>query len=296
MSVRAIVGLGTCILTSALATSAWCQDFSIDIIPTQDSMTRANEPQSTFGQAGGLHVSGPAAVNAASEPQGAANSWLMFHSDIAVQVFNEQFGPNQWVIVSATLTVFEVGNPNNSAFNRGLGNFRVFWLANDNWQEGGGSPGGPGETFDDEINFERESLFRNDDVDEPLGQFRNEGDDRELVFSLDLTDGFTDDLMMGGVISLFLTAADDTIGFTFRSKDRAATDPSQVPLLTLVARSTMDAETNGPQPDPPGATPPTCGLGMPVAMMMLSAVLPLIRYRPRSRAARPWKRQTISEL
>lgn len=193
------------------------QASGIALAPTQDTFGRAAEPGLTYGGAGGLSVSGPAAVNAAGEANGVFATWLMFDAAAAAAQFDAEFGAGNWSLASATLTVNEVGAPNNPIFNRGVGAFEVRYLADDDWAEGTGSANSPGTATGNQIGYGYGiSLLGNDD--ESLGTFTNLGTTGLRSLGLATTAGFGDDVLSGGLVSLYFTHVDDAVGFTFNSQ------------------------------------------------------------------------------
>jgi hypothetical protein len=146
--------------------------------------------------------------------------------------FNSRFGSNNWSITGVTLCVNEQGVPNNALFNRGVGAFEIFWITNDNWVEGTGTPNSPATTG---INYDDEATLLSSGADLSLGTWTNAGVDGPLSFPLALPTGFVGDLRNGGEVGLYLTALDPGTGFTFMS--RSFGTPSMQPVLEVSAAS-----------------------------------------------------------
>ena len=107
---------------------------------TADTFVTSANPTHNFGAAGALQVSAPGL------PHGELQSLLRFNTAAAVAQFNTQFGPGNWTLTAATLSMgtnfgAQGANPNNPIFNLiNAGDFRIDWLQNDTWLEGSGTP------------------------------------------------------------------------------------------------------------------------------------------------------------
>lgn len=221
--------------------------------PDADAFVWAANPGSNYGAAGALTISGPAANNGSGATNGVFDSFIRFNSGTLVTNFNSLFGPGNWVVNGATLQVTEVGMPNNTNFNRGVGAFEIRWLANTNWMEGSGTPMLPmtnGITYADELNL------LNSNTDATLGVFTNAGVDGARAFSLGLPAAFVNGIRAGGEVGLFLTAVDPGTGFTMNSRNfgTASLRPVlvisavPVPVITWLQKSGTDlvlTATNG---------------------------------------------------
>lgn len=178
-----------------------------------------------YGAAGALGISAPGSA------KGEFQSVMQFDAASAFNSFNNQYGAGQWSIQSASLQL-TAAPTNNSFFNPNTaGQFHIYWMQNDSWTEGAGSPGSPttsGITF---------SSLQNTFIspgDEDLGIFSYNGASSGAAnYTLALTPGFTADLLAGNDISFRLVAADGTVSYLFNSRN-FGTAPSR-PLLTINA-------------------------------------------------------------
>ncbi len=194
-----------------------------------DAFVRTNAPTSNYGGAGSLSVSGSNSYNVAfSVTNGIADAFIRFNTAAMVTSFNTLFGANNWVISGAKLQVTEVGTPNNSIFDQGKGGFGIYWVANDNWTEGTGMPNTP---TTDGIVFTNETVLLANTA--YLGKFTNTAANGTLLFLLALPSVFVSDAQAGGEVTLFLTAIDPQIGFTFNSRSFGTT--SARPFLEISA-------------------------------------------------------------
>ena len=155
---------------------------------------------------------------------------MRFDASALVAAMDAQFGGQPWAVTGATLALTEQGAPNNSIFNRGVGQFDVRWIAADAWAEGTGTPKG---ATTDGVCFSDEVALLDPASDLSLGIFTNAGADGEQTFELSLPAAFLGDIVAGGDLSLFLTAASDAVGFTFNAKDIPV--PRLPPLLAITA-------------------------------------------------------------
>ena len=199
-------------------------------ISVADTFVRSLDPTHNYGGAGALAVSGAIATNVLGQQEGLLDSFLRFDTSSAVSNFNSSFGPGQWMIVRATLNLFEQGAPNNTIFNRGVGPFEVRWITTNSWMEGTGNPNAP--TTDGVVWNDEPSMFTN--LDESLGTFVNGGTDGLVRASLGMPSGFVGDISTGGLASFYMTApTNSTVGFTFHSHNFV--DSTQWPFLELMA-------------------------------------------------------------
>jgi len=156
---------------------------------------------------------------------------MRFDMSSAVSNFNGSFGMGRWVIVRATLDLFEQGAPNNTIFNRGVGPFEVRWIASDSWPEGSGNPNTPSM---DGIAWNNEPTNLNSNVDQSLGTFVNGGTDGVVRLALGLPSRFVGDISTGGLVSFYMTApTNSAVGFTFHSHNFV--DSTQWPFLEITA-------------------------------------------------------------
>ena len=218
MSARC-VGCARALAAVALlaAAGAWAAEpLSLEAVPAADTLVRSLDPTHNYGVAGGLAVSGDAARNGSDEQMGLLDTFIRFDLAELVQQMDAHFGSHAWKVQRLTLRLTEQGAPFNPIFNRGVGRFEVRWIAADGWAEGTGSPRAPST---DGIAYQDEATLLNPALDTTLGAFWNAGADGELEFELPLSQPLVDEVRAGAEVSLFLTAVDATIGFTFNSRD-----------------------------------------------------------------------------
>ncbi|MCB9856777.1 MAG: PEP-CTERM sorting domain-containing protein [Phycisphaerales bacterium] len=202
------------------------------VMPSEDTFSRAELPGATYGTAGALHVSGNLATNGVGVRQGLADSWMRFDASSAINQFDLIYGAGNWTLESAVLSVRENAAPTSDIFTRGVGDFGVAWIANDNWSQGTGAASSPGTASGNEIGWTYgQSLLSA--ADRSLGVFQNAGNNTRQDFGLTLDADFVADLLADASTTLRLSAASDGIGFTFNSADNA--NMSNRPTLTLTA-------------------------------------------------------------
>jgi len=146
---------------------------------------------------------------------------------------NGQFGSNGWVVTGTTLVVTEVATPNNPIFDRGVGAFEIRWIASDAWVEGTGKPNMP---TTDGVAYEDLASILNPAADMSLGWFTNSGLDGPVPFPLALAGRLVSNILAGVDVDLYLTAASDSVGFTFNSKDFTGTNSWPSLVITVVAK------------------------------------------------------------
>jgi hypothetical protein len=193
-----------------------------------DAFVRSNAPAANYGGAGAVTVSGSTATNASGTVNGVADTFIRFNTAALVTSLNSVFGPNNWVINGVTLRVVEMAAPGNTVFTRGKGAFEIRWISNDSWTEGTGMPNAP---TTDGIAYNDEPLLLTNTVS--LGIFTNAAANATDLFSVTLPPALTSDISAGGDVSLYLTAADTGIGFTFNSQN--FTTANQRPILIISA-------------------------------------------------------------
>ena len=194
-----------------------------------DTFIRSDAPTANYGGAGSLSVSGSSSFNIAfNVTNGIADTFIRFNTAAMVTSFNTLFGANDWVISGAKLQVTEVGTPNNSIFDQGKGAFGIYWVADDNWTEGTGTPASP--TTDGIVFTNEPTLLTNT---AGLGTFTNTAANGTLLFPLALPPAFVSNAQAGGEVTILLTAIDPQIGFTFNSRSFGTT--SARPFLEISA-------------------------------------------------------------
>jgi hypothetical protein len=233
-----VVGLW---LTNGIEASA---QLTVSNAPIADAFVRANDPTHNYGGAGALEVSGSSSTNIINGgATGVVDSFVRFDVSSLVSSFNSSFGVGNWQVSVATLQLTEVGNPNNAVFGSGLGGFEIFWIADDSWVEGTGTPASPGTSG---IAYTNESSVLAGGQTS-LGTYSNAFASGVRRSSLSLPASFLTDISNGGSVSFFLTAITDRIGFNFNSRSFgtasarpsleltavAIPEPSSICLLTL---------------------------------------------------------------
>ena len=202
------------------------------LLPVEDTFSREQAPTDTFGTGGALHVSGAMAINANGVQRGLADSWMRFDTSAAVSQFDAAYGMGNWTLDSIVLSVRENAAPTSDVFTRGVGDFGVAWIANDNWAQGTGASSSPGTASGNEIGWTYgQSILSG--ADRSLGVFSNAGANTRQDFGLALDPDFVADLLAGGSATLRLSAASDLIGFTFNSANNG--NASNRPALILTA-------------------------------------------------------------
>jgi hypothetical protein len=201
--------------------------------PDADAFVRAaaGATNLNYGLAGALSVSGASSTNPTSGiTNGVFDTFIRF-STAAVTNFNLLFGSNNWVITSATLQVTAQA-PNNGIFNNGAGTFQIFWITNNNWTEGTGTPSTP--TMNG-ICYTNEPTLLDSNSNVSLGTFSYSGATSGVLnFSLALPAAFVNAVSAGGEVGFYLTAASPGIGCVFTSRN-FPTSPAAWPYLKISA-------------------------------------------------------------
>src|SRR4051794_29701370 len=125
--------------TLVLTLAALPAGAAVVLRPSADTFVSSARPAGSFGTAGAL------AVSAAGLPRGEFQTLLRFDASAAAASFDALYGPNNWRLTSAALSLLTQA-PNNAAFNtaNAAGAFAVTWTADDGWAQGTGSPSAPG--------------------------------------------------------------------------------------------------------------------------------------------------------
>ncbi len=207
--------------------------------PTDDAFVSEAAPTLNYGVAGGLSVAGPGAVNGQGDPQGRFDSILKFDVAEAVATFDSAYGAGNWEIDSVDLEVGEQGAPNNPIFNRGVGEFELFWLDDDSWIEGPGRPNNPPEGSGNEITWNLLQTMLGAANTASLGIFANEGTDGGRDYELGVAESFVNDLISGGLVSLYAAPVSDTMGFTFNSVNNTWGEPPQLVITAVPEPGTI---------------------------------------------------------
>lgn len=213
MTIRTTAALATVLAT--LCGGATRADIIANLNPIADAFVRSPAPTGNYGGAGALSVSGGTAVNGVGFQGGLLDSYLKFDVSGLRLSADTAYGVGNWTVLAATLRLTETAAPAQTNFNRGTGWFEVTWLENDAWLEGTGSPNTP---TADGIAYGDRSTYFTPLSDRSLGIFTNAGVNGAQSFGLGLDGNFVADIAAGGVVTLYLEAATDSIGFTFNSR------------------------------------------------------------------------------
>jgi hypothetical protein len=214
-------------LALLLALTAQAATFTLN--PSADAFVTtgptANLTGNNYGGAGALSVAAPGL------PQGQFQSVLQFGLSGAKTSFDTQFGAGQWTIHSVTLQLTATA-PNNGIFNSSAaGQFGIFWMQNDAWTEGSGTPALPTTTG---ITYTSLTGTFNGGGDENLGTFSFAGGTSgNSTYTLGLTPSFSADVLAGNTVSFRMFAADSAVSYLFDSRSFGTTGFR--PLLTVVA-------------------------------------------------------------
>jgi hypothetical protein len=173
------------------------------------------------------------AVAASGNPKGEFQSVMRFDLTSAVSTFDTQFGAGLWSIQSVTLQL-TAENPANQtglfATPPSAGNFSISWMQNNTWVEGTGTPAAPTTVG---ITFATLNSFIGAG-DEDLGTFAYSGaTSGSNSYTLNLTSGFTTNLLAGGPLSFRFLAADSSVSYLFDSRSAGTT--ANRPVLTVTA-------------------------------------------------------------
>jgi len=232
-SVRAWGRTFAAALTLAAQLACVAQTIKVSVTPSADAFVRSLAPGNNYGAAGALSVSGSEAVNGSGQTNGLFDTLIRFPMSNVVAAAAAAFGTSGWVVAGATLTLNEVAAPNNPIFDRGVGAFEIRWIASDTWVEGTGKPTTP--TMDG-VAYQDLSSVLNAASDASLGSFTNSGMDGPVSFTLPLAGGLVSNVLAGADVNLYLTAASDSVGFTFNSKDFTGTNAWPVLTITAAAK------------------------------------------------------------
>ena len=168
-----------------------------------------------FGAAGTLVIA------PANSGKGEFQSLLKFNFSNAVALFNTNYGAGNWTITGLSLTLtsnYGTGGvqPNNAVFPKvNGGNFVIEWLADNDWDEGTGTPILPttdGVTYDSLpalLSGPHEILGTN--------LYTPPGNNIPATYALPLDPNMVNGIVGGGDVTFLLYAADDLIGYLFNS-------------------------------------------------------------------------------
>jgi hypothetical protein len=154
----------------------------------------------------------------------------------AVSQFDGEFGAGNWDLSSVTLRLasnfgVQGQQPNNGIFNTINGGlFKIDHLSYDSWVEGtGGGMGSPGFPSNSSVSFNSIPTLYSSGFD-PLGTFTytSPGNNVYVSYDLPLNSGLLADLLGGGDLSLYFSAADNQIGYLFNARSFAQNHPELV--------------------------------------------------------------------
>lgn len=198
---------------------------TIVLTPVADAFVSSAQPARNFGGAGALSVA------ASGLAGGAFESLMRFDAAAAQAGFDAEFGPGNWTISAASLSL-SAAFPLQSIFNpSSAGNFTVDWMENDSWEEGFGTPNinsAAGITFATLPTF----LSAND---QSLGVHAFDGTiSGTRTYALGLPTGLASDVSSGGLVSLHLAVpADSSASYLFYARNFS--NSTTWPALALTA-------------------------------------------------------------
>jgi hypothetical protein len=225
MKIRLIPGL---IFLFAAASASTQADVVLSVNPVADSFLSASHASSNYGGAGALEISALGSTN------GQFQSLLRFDLASVKSGFDSALGAGNWVLTGVSLQLSEESPANLPAFfNPSMaGLIGVTWMNITTWTEGTGRPLAPGSTG---VNFnDLPSLTSLSD--QSLGSFSFDGGTAggAQTYSLTASSGLTSNVLAGNLISLRLSAADNSVSALFTSNNNAG-PPEDHPLLTFTA-------------------------------------------------------------
>jgi hypothetical protein len=218
------------LLALFLCLEAAAQSVVVTTAPDADAFVWSAAPDSNYGSAGALSVSGSSAVNGSGQQNGLFDSLMRFPTASVAATLNGVLGTASWKVTRSRLIVTEVAAPQSAIFNRGVGAFTAFLMASNSWDEGTGNPRMP---TTDGVTWNELPGLVNSNLDMRLGTFTNGGVDGQIAFSLAPTAPFIAAIQQGRAVSLHLTATSPEIGFTFNSRN--FTDTNTEPFLEVTA-------------------------------------------------------------
>jgi hypothetical protein len=229
-------------LVSGGGTVGLGQCTNVQVTPSADAFVWSLEPTNNYGGAGSLSVSGSAATNSSGQQQGLFDSLARFPMAGMAAVFNSTLGSNNWVLTGATLELTEVGSPNNGILNRGVGAFEIRWIISDDWVEGTGVPITPATNG---VAYQDLGLVLHPGVDVLLGRYTNNGTDGPVSLALPLATEIVSNVLAGNDLNFYFTAASESVGFTFNSRNFL--DSNSWPRLEIAAVATPAARISSIQ-------------------------------------------------
>ena len=179
---------------------------------TDGVFIRPNDAVGDMADRGALHVSGRAAVNLLGEAQGPSVTFIRFNVCDTVAEIEQMCreADKYWAICGVNLALTECRLPNNQRFNRGQGQFHVTWTHDDSWDEC-------------TLTWANKDRYLSDPNTVTIGTFPNAGLGDQYIprqrLPLDMPAIVVDDLLHDSIITLYLSPADEDIGFVFNSDD-----------------------------------------------------------------------------
>jgi hypothetical protein len=209
---------------------------SVPLVPVDDAFVRAAMPTTNYGSAGALSVAGPDAVNTFNVPQGQYETVMKVDAGQALAALDAAMGAGNWTLTGVELVLTEESVANNTIFNRGLGDFEVFWLSDDSWVEGPGTPLFPVTGTGNQMTWDLLQTSLASATRTSLGTFSNLLADTTTTYPLPLAPALAADILAGGMVSLHLAPVTPTIGFNFKGSDFLV--PASHPRLVISAETT----------------------------------------------------------
>ena len=177
---------------------------------------------------GNNYGAGGAVAVTAALAKGAFDSLIRIDVSNATSIFDTAYGTGGWAIDSIVLELTST-TPNNAIFNspNTAGMFGVSWFGNDVWTEGTGSPNTP--TTNGVVWNDVAALVSGA---QSLGTFSYDAAGTDQ-YALALSGGLTADVLSGGQVGLYLTAADSAVSALFGSRNNGTT--ANRPALIITA-------------------------------------------------------------
>jgi hypothetical protein len=226
----------TGLLLSIGASASFAASLTVNLNPSADAFVSNNNPNSNYGGAGALEVSGSASST------GAFESVLMFAESTAKSAFDTQFGANGWTVTGASLTLVSA-TVNNALFNaQSSGTVAATWMQNNTWTEGTGTPMNPTSTG---ITASTLPSFLGGN-DQSLGSFffnspLSGASGTSATYPLTLSSGIINDISAGNLTSMELAPADANVSYLVNSRSFVTT--SFRPILSITAAPVPEPST-----------------------------------------------------
>jgi len=219
--------------------------------PTGDAFLAAGSAGNPVGSdLTGLNFGGTGnlAISPASSLKGEFDSVIKFNLDGAVTLFNSTYGAGNWQVTGASLSLnsnfgTQGAQPGNVLFNSANGGlFNIQWLSNNSWVEGtNGGGGGPGFPTTTAVSFQSiPSLLSGPTSSLGTFLYTLPGNNVYVTYNLPLDPNLVGNVSAGGDLSLFLTPADNQIGYLMAARSAGTTNPqfivtaAPVPIPTAI--------------------------------------------------------------